>query len=88
MALNTLKVGDLRRLLSGLPDDQEVLLIDDSGVAVEIDVDPLTVVDVATGKQVLTLEFICDPSASDDGDRFFGFDYSDKNHPTINSGDA
>lgn len=69
MALATLTVGHIRRLLDGLPDDQDVLLIDRDGVAVEItDIDPLTVTDLATNKQVLTLEF------STNEDSCFGFD--------------
>ena len=67
MALNTLKVGVLRKLLAGLPDDQDMLIIDDDGCAVEItDIDPMTVVDEATGQQVLTIEFIAEG-------RYFGF---------------
>ncbi len=68
MALKTLKVADIRKLLDGLPDDQDVLFIDPDGTAVEIvDIDPETVKDKATGKDVLTIEFTTNP------DRFFGF---------------
>lgn len=57
--LDTVTVSQIRRLLDGLPDDQKVLLIDDSGFAVEIaDIEPLTVTDVATNEQVLTIEFV------------------------------
>lgn len=68
MALKTLKVADIRKLLDGLPDDQDVLLIDPDGCAVEIvEIDPLTVKDAATGKEVLTIEF------NTNADRYFGF---------------
>jgi hypothetical protein len=68
MALKTLKVRDIRKLLDGLPDEQDVLLIDADGCAAEIrEIDPLTVKDTATGEQVLTIEFTTDP------DRWFGF---------------
>ena len=68
MALKTLKVADIRKLLEGLPDDQDVLFVGDDGTAAEIrSIDPLTVTDLATGEKVLTIEFITDP------DRWFGF---------------
>ena len=68
MALKTLKVRDIRQLLSGLPDDQDVLLVDADGFAAEIqEIEPLTVTDTATGKQVLTIEFML-------GQRLFGFE--------------
>lgn len=69
MALKTLKVRDIRKLLDGLPDDQDVLLIDADGTAAEIEsIDPETVKDDATGAQVLTIEF------NTNRDRWFGFD--------------
>jgi hypothetical protein len=62
-----LTVAGLRRLVTGLPDDQEVMLIDKDGMAVRIeDIDPVTVQDTGTGKNVLTLEFV-------EGEEFFGF---------------
>ncbi len=80
MALKTLTVGQIRKLFDGLPDEQEVLFVESNdGMAYEItDVEPLTVMDTATGKQVLTIEFGVDP------DRWFGFD-EDEN---IDSNDA
>lgn len=70
MPLNTKTIGDFRRLFDGLPDDQQVMMIDPAtGVALPIlDFDPLTVTDRATGKQVLTLDF------ETDDDNYFGFD--------------
>lgn len=69
MALKTLTVAQIRRLLDGLPDDQEAILIDSDGTAAEITgIDLQTVRDVATGREVLTIEF------DTNRDRWFGFD--------------
>lgn len=69
MALKTLTVADFRRLLDGLPGEQAVLLIDSTGVGVPIlEIDPMTVTDLATGLQVLTLDF------TTDDEMFVGFE--------------
>ena len=69
MAIKTHTIAQIRRLLDGLPDDQDAILIDSDGTAAEINgIDLQTVRDVATGREVLTIEF------DTNRDRWFGFD--------------
>ena len=63
--------ADLRRLIDGLPDDQPLLIIDDSGMAAEVeDFEPATVRD-QDGVTILTLEIIT-------GETSYGFDPDDE----------
>lgn len=58
MALNSVTVSQLRRILDGLPDDQKVLVLDQDGLAQEVtEILPETITDKGTGQQVLLLEF-------------------------------
>ena len=76
--MRTTTVGQLRRLLDGIPDDQPLLLIDPDGFAAEIDeIDPLTATD-QRGTRILTLEFT--PG------EVFGFDPEDGTR--IDTGEA
>ncbi len=58
MALNSVTVSELRRILDGLPGDQKVLVLDADGLAQEVsEVLPETIRDKGTGESVLLLEF-------------------------------
>lgn len=79
-AIKTLTVGDLRRLLDRLPDDQGLLICDQNGFPCPVtDIDPLTVTDEASGEELLALEFTIDEER--------GFGLSGSNCDRIDSRD-
>lgn len=77
MALKTLTVGDLQRVLAGLDPSQPLLLLnEENGLAAAVDeIHPVTLTDKATGHQVLLLEFEL-------GLGEFGFEPDAKGAPT------
>lgn len=53
--MKTVTVGDLKRVLEGIPGDQPLLGIDEEGLARPVeDLEPLTVTDHQTGKPYFT----------------------------------
>ena len=56
--MKTATVGDLRRILAELPDDQPLMVLDEDGCAAEIsEICPATITDKADGRQILLLDF-------------------------------